>query len=77
MALTIPLTEGRGTGIPLMQRFMRRNGSPEPILETDEDANYFLTKMLVHLEFEDLLKAKSSFNLNVLPISSMGSTPYF
>jgi ATP-dependent DNA helicase RecG len=35
---------------------MKRNGSPEPILETDEDSNYFLTTLLVHPAFEDLLK---------------------
>ncbi len=29
------LTEGRGTGIPTIRRAMERNGSPEPIFETD------------------------------------------
>lgn len=46
------LTEGRGTGIPTMRRAMERNGSPMPILETDEQCTYFLTTLLVHPTFE-------------------------
>lgn len=36
------LTEGRNTGIHKMLRSLSENGSPEPILETDEDRLYFL-----------------------------------
>ncbi|MBV6654296.1 MAG: hypothetical protein KI786_11095 [Mameliella sp.] len=46
------LTEGRGTGIPTMRRAMERNGSPLPILETDEQCTYFLTSLPVHPIFE-------------------------
>jgi ATP-dependent DNA helicase RecG len=46
------LTEGRGTGIPTMRRAMERNGSPLPILETDEQCTYFLTTLPVHPTFE-------------------------
>ncbi|MCR9103429.1 MAG: hypothetical protein NXI25_26020 [bacterium] len=46
------LTEGRGTGIPTMRRAMERNGSPLPILETDEQCTYFLTTLAVHPIFE-------------------------
>jgi len=34
---------------------MKRNGSPDPILETDEHAYYFLTTLPVHAEFKNLL----------------------
>ena len=37
------LTEGRNTGIHKMLRSLSENGSPEPILETDEERLYFLT----------------------------------
>lgn len=42
------LTEGRGTGVPGIYRAMEQNGSPSPVLETDEDRNYFLTTLPVH-----------------------------
>jgi ATP-dependent DNA helicase RecG len=42
------LTEGRGTGVPGIYRAMVQNGSPPPVLETDEDRNYFLTALIVH-----------------------------
>ncbi len=47
------LTEGRGTGIPTMRRAMYNNGSPEPILETDEQCTYFLTVLPVHPDWLD------------------------
>jgi ATP-dependent DNA helicase RecG len=37
------LAEGRGTGLPLIRRKMRQNGSPEPRFETDGEHTYFLT----------------------------------
>ena len=42
------LTEGRGTGIPTIKRAMKNNGSPDPVLETDEQCSYFLTVLSVH-----------------------------
>ncbi len=42
------LTEGRSTGIPKMRFFMKRNGSPEPVLQTDENLNYFLVTLFPH-----------------------------
>ncbi len=44
------LTEGRSTGIPKMRFFMKRNGSPEPVFQTDEDLNYFLVTLYPHPE---------------------------
>jgi len=45
------LTEGRGTGIPTMKRVLTENGSPDPVLETDEQCTYFLTVLPVHPEW--------------------------
>jgi len=60
------LTEGRGTGIPTMRRAMERNGSPLPILETDEQCTYFLTTLPVHPTFEgDQVNDQVSNQVNV------------
>jgi ATP-dependent DNA helicase RecG len=45
------LTEGRGTGIPTIKRYLERNQSPEPVFETDEQCLYFLTVLPVNSEF--------------------------
>ena len=37
------LTEGRGTGFPVIYRTLELNDSPKPIFETDEQSAYFLT----------------------------------
>jgi ATP-dependent DNA helicase RecG len=42
------LTEGRGTGIPKIRNHLKKNGSPEPVFETDQDRNYFLTVLKIH-----------------------------
>jgi len=44
------LTEGRDTGFPKIRRVMGENGSPEPVFETDDDRNYFMTLLAVHPE---------------------------
>jgi ATP-dependent DNA helicase RecG len=47
----LDLTEGRGTGFPKMRREMVKNGSPEPIIETNMDGNYFLVTLLINPEY--------------------------
>lgn len=47
------LTEGRGTGIPTMRKAMLNNGSPEPVLQTDEQCTHFLTILPVHPDWTD------------------------
>ena len=49
------LTEGRGTGIPKMRLSMKKNGSPIPMFETDDDSTYFLSILPIHPEFIDLI----------------------
>jgi ATP-dependent DNA helicase RecG len=41
----LELSEGRGTGIPKILHAMKRNGSPEPQFETDEDRTYFVARL--------------------------------
>lgn len=37
------LTEGRGTGFPVIYHALELNESPKPVFETDEQSSYFLT----------------------------------
>ncbi|MDR1895201.1 MAG: putative DNA binding domain-containing protein [Prevotellaceae bacterium] len=47
----LDLTEGRGTGFPMIYRRMAQNGSPEPVFETDNIHTHFLAVLPVHPEF--------------------------
>jgi ATP-dependent DNA helicase RecG len=44
----LKLTEGRGTGLPIIHKSMEENGSPPPVFETDEDNTYFLCTLPIH-----------------------------
>lgn len=44
----LKLTEGRGTGLPIIHSSMEENGSPPPIFETDENNAYFLCILPIH-----------------------------
>jgi len=44
------LTEGRGTGIPTIYKTMEKNGSPNPIIETNEQSHYFLTILPINTD---------------------------
>jgi ATP-dependent DNA helicase RecG len=44
----LKLTEGRGTGLPIIHNSLEENGSPPPIFETDENNAYFLCVLPVH-----------------------------
>ncbi|HEY5536241.1 MAG TPA: RNA-binding domain-containing protein [Ignavibacteria bacterium] len=45
------LTEGRATGVPSILKSLEKNGSPKPILETDNDRTYFKTTLKIHSSF--------------------------
>jgi ATP-dependent DNA helicase RecG len=47
----LDLTEGRGTGFPIMFRKLKNNNSPEPIIETDAQGRYFLITIPVNPEW--------------------------
>jgi ATP-dependent DNA helicase RecG len=44
----LDLTEGRGSGFPKIYKEMKKNGSPEPVIYTDEQRILFLTTLPVH-----------------------------
>ena len=44
----LEITEGRSTGIPKILRAMKKNGSPPPEFEFDDDHSYFLVRLPVH-----------------------------
>ncbi|MBA7540509.1 hypothetical protein ES705_32808 [subsurface metagenome] len=44
----LKLTEGRGTGIPIIYERLEINGSPPPVFETDDDRSYFLSIIKIH-----------------------------
>ena len=44
----LDMTEGRGTGIPIIRKEMKKNGSPEPRFETGDDYSYFITTLPIH-----------------------------
>lgn len=45
------MTEGRGTGIPIIRKEMKNNGSPEPQFSTDDNYSYFITTLPIHPAF--------------------------
>lgn len=47
----LKLTEGRGTGIPTIQRELRENGSEKATFETDDERTYFLVDIPCHKDF--------------------------
>ena len=44
----LDLAEARSTGVPKIFRAMRRNGSPEPVFESDDDRTWFRVRLPVH-----------------------------
>ena len=51
----LKLTEGRGTGLPIIHSSMEENGSPSPVFETDENNTYFLCILPAHPLTESIL----------------------
>ena len=46
----LELAEGRSTGIDKIKRAIARNGSPEPVFETNDERSYFIVRYPVHPE---------------------------
>ena len=44
----LELTEGRSAGLRKIKRAIAKNGSPDPVFETDDDRSYFLVRFPVH-----------------------------
>ncbi|MBF0252590.1 MAG: putative DNA binding domain-containing protein [Candidatus Omnitrophica bacterium] len=44
----LELTEGRGTGLPKIYQAIKKNGSPEPVIHTDDDRSFFIIEFPIH-----------------------------
>ena len=57
------LAEGRGTGIPKIQRKMLANGSPEAVFDFDENRTYFRAILPVHPRYQVLHALREAAHL--------------
>ena len=57
------LAEGRGTGIPKIQRKMLENGSPEALFDFDENRTYFRAILPVHPRYQVLHALREAAHL--------------
>ena len=64
------LTEGRGTGFPTIHAELKKNGSPDSIIEADDEHTYFIIRIPCHPEFvcEELSMDKDG---HILPIGEV------
>lgn len=60
----LSLTEGRATGIPTIQKELKRNGSAEAKIETDEDRSYFLIDLPCHKDAIGLWENETEKNVS-------------
>lgn len=56
------LTEGRATGFPKIYDAMHKNGSPEPVFETDNQRSYFLAILRAHPDMKERGEAGGEAN---------------
>jgi ATP-dependent DNA helicase RecG len=54
----LDLTEGRGTGFPKMNKKMENNGSPQPVIETDELGVYFMVTLPINQKYVEAIDDK-------------------
>ncbi len=48
------LTEGKGTGIPIIYKVLKNNGSPKPIFDTDHpNRSFFVVEFPIHPDFKN------------------------
>lgn len=66
------LTEGRGTGFPTIHEELKKNGSPNAIIDVDDEHTYFIIRIPCHPEFvcEELSMDKEG---HILPIGEVWS----
>jgi len=69
----LKLTEGRGTGIPIIYEQLEINGSPPPVFETDDGRSYFLSVIKIHplAQLVELQGTKDVTKDNELLINSL------
>jgi hypothetical protein len=61
----LDLTEGKATGIPTVFKELKKNGSPEPRFNTDDDRTFFEVELFIHPAF----KTKSPFTTDLSKIN--------
>lgn len=61
----LDLTEGRSTGLKVIQRMMENNGSPPAIFETED--SYFMTTLKIHPDAKSHAKIQPKKNKIKLP----------
>ena len=61
----LKLTEGRGTGLPIIHSSLEENGSPPPIFETDENNAYFLCIIPIHPLTASILGQEDDLSKNI------------
>ncbi|MCY4261426.1 MAG: putative DNA binding domain-containing protein [Rhodobacteraceae bacterium] len=62
----LKLAEGRLTGIPRVFQSMRRNESPQPVFDFDENRSYFRATLPAHPEYAALSAMQDAAHLRVL-----------
>lgn len=64
------LTEGRGTGLPTIHEEIKKNGSPNAIIDVDDEHTYFIIRIPCHPEFvcEELSMDKEG---HILPLGEV------
>src|SRR4030095_5642593 len=60
------VAEGRGSGIPKIQRNMRQNGSPEARFDFDEGSTYFRATLPVHPQYLVLHALRAAAHLWII-----------
>ena len=73
----LDLTEGRGTGFPKMYKKMENNGSPQPIIETDEQGVYFMITLPINPKYVEAISDKDSDNVNNFVIKSLDDLIFY
>lgn len=71
----LDLTEGRGTGIPKIMKAIKKNGSPMPKFETDDNRSYFLTVFPIHPKAKKWGGQGASLGLDATPQVNPQVTP--
>lgn len=66
------LTEGRGTGFPTIHNELRLNGSPDSVIEVDDEHTYFIINIPCHPEFVCAELAMDSDG-HILPVELVDS----
>jgi len=71
----LDLTEGRSTGIKVIQSAMQRNGSPLAIIETDQ--YYFLVTLPIHPDAKSHYVPQESHKISIPEINSLKDVDAF